>query len=332
MKKKIITSKSSFKNAFISALKELKFTNSIAKTNSGSTSKTHYFDGIIYREDKRKQGKKFRLGFIIATLIVILGALTMLFPYIWMLLTSFKSNNEAFLAPPTFLPKEWITSAYEGLVADPLFYQSILWTLLLEVSVIAVGTLVSTLAAFAFAKLKFKGRKVMLLVLMSSMMVPYAAVMLPQYRVFQEMGISETLLPLLLPGLFGNVSMMFFLITYMKQGIPDALIESAKIDGASYIKMFFQLALPLSKPAIAAQAIFWFVGIWNDFFAPSIYLTGDVKTLQVYLNSLLSANASGIELPLLMAGSVLASLPMILIFFCFQNFFVNSIAISGMKE
>jgi multiple sugar transport system permease protein len=104
------------------------------------------------------------------------------------------------------------------------------------------------------------------------------------------------------------------------------------INSQTCMKIFISMVLPLSKTAIAAQAIFWFVGIWNDFFAPSIYLTGDVKTLQVYLNSLLSANASGIELPLLMAGSVLASLPMILIFFCFQNFFVNSIAISGMKE
>jgi multiple sugar transport system permease protein len=127
--------------------------------------------------------------------------------------------------------------------------------------------------------------------------------------------------------------MMFFLITYMKGGIPDALVESAKIDGASYLTIFFKIGLPLSKPAIAAQAIFWFVGIWNDFFGPSIYLTNpDVQTLQVYLNSLLSSNASGVELPILMAGSVLASLPMIVIFFCFQNFFINSIALSGMKE
>ena len=101
----------------------------------------------------------------------------------------------------------------------------------------------------------------------------------------------------------------------------------------TFLTIFFKIGLPLSKPAIAAQAIFWFVGIWNDFFGPSIYLTNPkVQTLQVYLNSLLSSNASGVELPILMAGSVLASLPMIVIFFCFQNFFINSIALSGMKE
>lgn len=281
--------------------------------------------------------KKIRIGFIIASIVVAFGALTMIFPYLWMFLTSFKTNHEAYNDQLQLLPTEWIIDAYSGIVTDEKFYMSVVWTLVIEVSVIIVGTLVSTLAAFAFAKLKFKGKKALLLTLMSSMMIPYAAVMLPQYRVFQDLGFTSSenalaLMPLILPGLFGNISMTFFLITYMKNGIPDALIESAKIDGSSYFQMFFKLALPLSKPAIAAQAIFWFVGIWNDFFAPSIYLTSEVKTLQVYLNSLIASVGGGIELPTLMAGSVLASLPMMIIFFTFQNFFINSIALSGMKE
>ena len=276
---------------------------------------------------------KFRLGFYVATAVVILGVVTMVFPYLWMFLTSFKTTTEAWADPPTMFPTKWIIDSYTGILTDRKFYMSVVYTLIIEVSVILVGTFFSTLAAFAFAKIKFKRKKLLLLVMMSSMMVPYAAVMLPQYRAFQALGMTEKLWPLILPGLFGNISMMFFLITYMKDGIPDALIESAKIDGSSYIKIFFEIALPLSKPAIAAQAIFWFVGIWNDFFGPSIYLTNpEVQTLQVYLNSLLSSNASGVELPTLMAGSVLASLPMMIIFFCFQNFFINSIALSGMKE
>ena len=282
---------------------------------------------------RRPSKKKFRLGFYIATLIVIIGVASMIFPYLWMFLTSFKTTTEAWADPPTLIPTKWLIDAYQLILTDPNFYKSIFNTLIIEFSVIIVGTLVATLAAFAFAKIRFKHKKLLLLMLMSSMMVPYAALMLPQYRAFQELGMTETLWPLILPGLFGNISMMFFLITYMKEGIPDALIESAKIDGTSYIKMFFKIALPLSKPAIAAQAIFWFVGIWNDFFGPSIYLTNPEKlTLQVYLNTLLSSNASGVELPTLMAGSVLASLPMMIIFFAFQNFFINSIALSGMKE
>lgn len=277
--------------------------------------------------------KKISIGFIIATIIVIIGALSMIFPYLWMFLTSFKSTNEAWADPPTFLPTEWFVDAYTQILSDSKFYLSVLNTLILEVSVIVVGTLFSSLAAFAFAKMKLKGKKTILLIMMSSLMVPFAAVMLPQYRAFQSLGLTETLWPLILPGLFGNVSMMFFLITYMKQGVPDALVEAAKIEGCGYFRMYWNIGLPLAKPAIAAQAIFWFVGIWNDFFGPSIYLTNpNVQTLQVYLNSLLSSNATGVELPILMAGSVLASLPMIIIFFVFQNFFINSIALSGMKE
>ncbi len=284
---------------------------------------------IKYSSRKRKHS----IGFYIATAIVIFGVVTMVFPYLWMFLTSFKTTTEAWADPPTLIPTKWLIDAYERILLDEKFYMSIVYTLVIEVSVIVVGTFFSTLAAFSFAKIRFKHKKFLLLLMMSSMMVPYAAVMLPQYRVFQEFELTETLWPLILPGLFGNISMMFFLITYMKGGIPDALVESAKIDGASYLTIFFKIGLPLSKPAIAAQAIFWFVGIWNDFFGPSIYLTNPkVQTLQVYLNSLLSSNASGVELPILMAGSVLASLPMIVIFFCFQNFFINSIALSGMKE
>lgn len=287
-------------------------------------------DEVIVRRPRKR---KFRLGFYIATAVVIFGVITMIFPYLWMFLTSFKTTTEAWADPPTLLPTKWLIDAYTGILNDPGFYNSILNTLIIEFSVIIVGTFFATLAAYAFAKIKFKFKKALLLMLMSSMMVPYAALMLPQYRAFQSLGMTETLLPLILPGLFGNISMMFFLITYMKEGIPDALVESAKIDGSSHIKIFFKIVLPLSKPAIAAQAIFWFVGIWNDFFGPSIYLTNpDVLTLQVYLNSLLSSNASGVELPTLMAGSVLASLPMMIIFFAFQNFFINSIALSGMKE
>lgn len=284
---------------------------------------------VKYSSRKRKP----TIGFYIATAIVIFGVVTMVFPYLWMFLTSFKTTTEAWADPPTLIPTKWLVDAYKNILSDDKFYMSVLYTLVIEVSVIVVGTFFSTLAAFSFAKIRFKHKKFLLLLMMSSMMVPYAAVMLPQYRVFQEFQLTETLWPLILPGLFGNISMMFFLITYMKGGIPDALVESAKIDGASYLTIFFKIGLPLSKPAIAAQAIFWFVGIWNDFFGPSIYLTNPkVQTLQVYLNSLLSSNASGVELPILMAGSVLASLPMIVIFFCFQNFFINSIALSGMKE
>ena len=177
--RKIIVTRSSLTNAFRSLY--LNQNGEIAVKPSRLISRQEAKGDIIYREDKRKQGKKFRIGFYVATLVVIFGALTMLFPYLWMALTSFKSNNEAFFAPPTFFPTEWITSAYEGLVADPKFYTSILWTLLLEVSVIGIGTLVSTLAAFAFAKLKFKGSNFLFLMQLVTIMIPMATMTIPSF-------------------------------------------------------------------------------------------------------------------------------------------------------
>ena len=126
--------------------------------------------------------------------------------------------------------------------------------------------------------------------------------------------------------------MMFFLITYMKSGIADSIIESAKIDGCSYFSMWRHIALPLAKPALAAQVVFWFIGIWNDYFGPSIYLTKSNKmTLQVFIVSN-STNEGGTNLPAVMAGAFLASIPMIIIFFCFQDYFINSIAMTGSKD
>lgn len=279
-----------------------------------------------------KSRRKITVGFVIATIVVIVGAVTMLFPYFWMLSASFKTNNECYATTFNIFPTHFLIDSYKAILTDKGFYTSIGYTMIIEVSVVVVGTLVSSLAAFSFAKLKMKFRKGWLLILMSSMMVPYAAVMLPQYRAFQALGMVETLWPLILPGLFGNISLMFFLITYMKSGIADSVIESAKIDGASYLRMWWNIAVPLAKPAIAAQAIFWIVGIWNDFFGPSIYLTNPAKqTLQVYITSLNASN-DGTNFPAIMTGSFLASLPMIIIFFCFQDLFINSIALTGSKE
>jgi multiple sugar transport system permease protein len=210
------------------------------------------------------------------------------------------------------------------------FLRGTLNTLVIEVSVIVVGTFVSTLAAFSFAKLKLRGKTFWLLLLMSGMMVPYAALMMPQYRAFQALHWTNTPLPLIIPGLFGNISLMFFLIQYMK-GIPSAFFEAAKIDGAGYFTQFIRIMVPLCKTAISAQIIFWFIGIWNDYFGPSIYLTRyESMTLQPMI-ARLNTEQSARNMPLIFAGSVLASIPMIVIYLSFEKYVIESLAISGVK-
>ena len=264
--------------------------------------------------------------------LLILGAVLIVFPFVWMVLGSFKTPLDANSAEFRFLPVEWVTNNYTDLFTNANFpiIKSFFNTVIVEVSVIVVGTFVSALAAFSFAKLKLQHKTFWLLFLMSGMMVPYAALMLPQFRAFQSMNMFDTLWPLILPGFFGNVSMIFFLVQYMR-GIPNAILEAARIDGAGHFTSFVRVMFPLVKTAIAAQVIFWFIGIWNDYFAPSIYLiTPDRMTLQALLGSLNPAQNRQ-YLPMALAGAVLSSIPMFVIYLSCQKFFIESLAISGVK-
>ncbi len=199
--------------------------------------------------------------------------------------------------------------------------------------VVPIGTFVSTLAAFAFAKMRFRFKNALLIMLLVSMMIPYAAVMLPQYRVFSDMGLVNTLWPLIIPGFFGNVGMMLFLITTIKNVVPDSLIEESRVEGASWFRTFIRVVVPLIKPAIVAQVLFWFVGIWNDFFGPSVYLTDpSLKTVQVAIMMLnATASQASIDMPFLMAAAFMSSLPVILLFIIMNKAFVQTNAMSGIK-
>lgn len=281
-------------------------------------------------ESTAQKAKRITVRTIIYVVLV-LGAALMVFPYLWMLLTSFKSSKEAMSLELVLFPKEWIITNYKVLWETIPFMTGVKNTMIVELSVIIIGTFTSSLAAFSFAKLKLRNKTFWLLLLMSGMMVPYAALLLPQYRAFQALYMTNTLWPLILPGFFGNVSMIFFLTQYMK-GISNAFFEAAKIDGAGYMKMFVSIMFPMIKTAIAAQVIFWFVGIWNDYFAPAIYLKDyEVMTLQTMMNRINSDNVSGVGLPMIMSGAVLSSIPMLIIYTTCQKFFIESLAISGVK-
>ncbi len=263
--------------------------------------------------------------------VLIVGAFIMVFPYLWMVLTSFKNDYEAMGLTLKLFPSHWIGSNYKKIWTVVPLLRGVANTLIVEVSVIIVGTFVSTLAAFSFAKLKLPFKNFWLLFLMSGMMVPYAALMMPQFRAFFALGMYDTLWPLILPGFFGSVSMLFFLVQYMK-GISNSFFVAAKIDGAGYMRQFVSVMLPMVKTAIAAQVIFWFIGIWNDYFAPAIYLKSyEHMTLQPMMARINSDNASGTNLPLIMAGAVLSSIPMLTIYIVCQKYFIESLAISGVK-
>jgi multiple sugar transport system permease protein len=175
-------------------------------------------------------------------------------------------------------------------------------------------------------------KNAMFLLLLVGLMIPYPAVMIPQFMMFSTIGWVDTLKPLIIPGLFGNITMIFFLRQYL-QGIPDSVVESAKIDGASYWTIFSRIIFPLMRPAVAAQFILWFMGAWNDYLGPLIYLNSPEKqTLQVVIANLSATYATQTDYPLIMGLSFISMLPILIIFLIFQRQIIESVALSGMKN
>lgn len=288
-----------------------------------------------------KQTLSGKVCYIICTVFMWVGVLVMVFPFLWMVLSSLKTNAELTSTKFIFFPSDPQWSIYEELFQDRSFYVGLRNTMLIELLVIPVGTFTSSLAAFAFAKMKFRFKKFILITLMTAMMIPSCSLLFTQFEMWESLGFVGTndfrvLLPFIIPGMFSRCSMIFFLTTYMKNAVHDSMIESAKIDGAGFFRMYWQIVLPLCKSALAAQAIFWFVAIWNDYFGPSIYLNSDVEsnflTLQVALMNMYSNVGSVGKKNLIFAASTISSIPMIVFFLCFRNMFVQSTALSGVKE
>lgn len=268
---------------------------------------------------------------IVAYVLLGFSVLTTLFPYLWMVLASFKSGIEISTHPEIIFPQNPNFSAYKRAFEELDLMLGIRNTLVLEVFSITLPPLVSALGAFAFSHLALPAKRVLLLTLLSSMMIPYAALMLPQYQIWQSLNLVGTLFPLIIPSFFGGALMTFFFIQYMN-GVPKELFESAKIDGAGYLVQYFNIMLPMIKPALTAQIVFMFVGTWNDYFIPSIYLNKpEVKTLQLELLALQQQQNNLMDMNMVMAGSVLSSIPMLTVFIVCQKFFVESLAVTGLK-
>lgn len=289
--------------------------------------------GVCGMTNAIKIRSKSRYVFARVIIYIVLGiaAITTIFPYVWMVLASFKTGLEITTYPEQIFPSSPSFDAYVDAFRKLNLGVGIKNTLILEVFAIIFSPLVSALGAFSFAKLELPFKRTLLLILLSSMMIPYAALMLPQYQIWQSIQLVDTLGPLIIPSFFGSALMTFFFVQYM-QGVPNELFEAAKLDGAGYVRQFFGICLPLIKPALTAQIVLTFVGTWNDYFVPSIYLTGmESKTVQLQLLSLQQQQNNLMDMNIVMAGSVLSSIPMLLIYIFCQRFFVESLAISGIK-
>jgi multiple sugar transport system permease protein len=278
----------------------------------------------------RTQTAVRRTGTVASFLLMFAGGLTMVLPFLWMLSTSLKQSNKVFGAPQWIPdPVDW--STYARIWDAAPLATGLLNSAIVTVLVVVVGTVSSTMAAFAFAKLDFPYKRQLFVALLATIMIPLVVLILPQFLVYAQIGWIDTLLPLIVPGLLGNVTMIFFLRQYML-GIATDLMEAAKLDGAGFFRIYWSIFLPLCKPAIAANVIIVFMATWNDYLGPLIFTSSpENSTVQLVIASLNSFHAEQTDFPLIMAASIVAVLPVVILFTFTQRYFVDSFAFTGIK-
>lgn len=260
-----------------------------------------------------------------------LGAVIMVFPLIYMVMTSFMTKNQILSGQLRIIPDPWVFGKYGEVMKKANFISGIFNTVKVEIPVLLIGGFTSSLAAFAFAKMRFRQKGALFMGLLATIMIPFAVIMIPQYVMFTRLGWTDSLLPLIVPACFGNVSMIFFLRQNLSS-IPNDLMDAAKLDGCGYFRTFAQIFLPLMKGAVGTQLTLWFMGIWNDYLAPAIFLRSEANwTLQVVIRSFNAYYAIQSDYALIMAASVIAMIPTIILFFCFQRVIIESVAVSGIK-
>ena len=268
---------------------------------------------------------------VVVFIVLLIGALIMVFPLIYMVATSFMTKNQILSGQFSIFPDPILLGKFGEVLSKGEFINGIFNTLWVEIPVLIIGGFTSSIAAFAFAKMEFRGKNALFLALLATIMIPFAVVMIPQFVLFTKLGWTNSLLPLIIPGCFGNVSMIFFLRQNLF-GIPKDLMDAAKLDGCTYFGCYWRVFLPLMKGALGTQLMLWFMGIWNDYLAPTIFLRSEkLWTLQVVIRSFNSYYAIQSDYALIMAASVIAMLPTLVLFFLFQRVIIESIAISGIK-
>jgi ABC-type glycerol-3-phosphate transport system permease component len=262
--------------------------------------------------------------------VLLMGVVTMMIPLAWTLSTSLKSPGEVFIFPPTWIPNEIRWGNYAEAVTEIPFFRY-LWNTVYITSLSIVGKVVSImLVAFAFARLKWWGRNTMFLLMLTTMMLPPHVTLIPQFILFKEINWLDTFWPLIVPAFFGGPWLTFLVRQYLMT-LPRDLDDAARIDGCSDWGVFTRIILPLAKPAVIIVVIFVFNNTWNEFLLPLIYLQSTERyTLALGLR--LFQGEAATSWHLLMAASLLSMLPVLVLFFSAQKYFMQGIVFTGVKQ
>jgi multiple sugar transport system permease protein len=263
--------------------------------------------------------------------LLVLFALFFILPFLWIISTSLKGDTQIFAIPPVWIPDVLHWDNYLKVFDRMPFFIYLKNSVFISVVTIAGTLFSSSLVAYSFACLNWPGRDGLFVFVLATMMLPMQVTMIPLFVLFKEIGWLNTFLPLTIPAFFGGGAFNIFLLRQFFLTIPKDILDSARIDGSSELRIFWSIVLPMAKPALATVAILTFMFSWNDFMGPLIYLSDKMKsTLALGLGMFVGQHVT--EWSMLMAASVLMMLPMILIFFFFQKYFIQGFTMSGLKE
>src|SRR3954447_204535 len=282
------------------------------------------------------QGRSYRrarilqmAGRLVAFLIVLGAAIAFVFPVYWMVVTSLKSTPEVFHMPTVWWPAQLQWGNYPEALANFPFLLYAANTLRVALPVVVGTTFSSAVVAYGFSRLRWRGREIVFYLLLARLMIPSWVTLVPLSILFTGLGWVDTYLPLILPSWFGDAFSIFLLRQFFLRQ-PQDLIDAARVDGASHLRIFAEIIVPLARPALAVVALFSFINAWTDFFNPLIYLTNpDKHTLQLGLFTFFSQHF--VNWPGFMAASVVVLLPVAILFFLTQKTFIEGITFTGLR-
>jgi len=265
---------------------------------------------------------------IAALTILIAVSVFVVMPYVWMLLTSFRTTREIMQSPGRMFPIDWTWSGYVTVITKSPFFSWFVNSMIVSISVTAAVLFTSTLVGYVFSKFKFRGKTALFWLLLATMMVPYQIMMIPQFLIINEIHIYDTLLALIVPELV--TAFGIYLCRQFCDEIPDSLCEAAVIDGAGPFKIYGMVILPLLRPCMGALAIFTFLEVWNEYLKPLIMLN-EVKRMTLPLALAFFSDAHSRDIGAIMSASAMIMLPATVLLLVLQKQFIRGIAITGMK-
>jgi multiple sugar transport system permease protein len=267
-------------------------------------------------------------GIVIINTILVVGSIVMLLPFAWMVLSSFKTQFEILMNPPTFLPLEWHPENYVNAWNTAPFGRFYLNTVIVATTTTLSSLIFGTMAGFGFSKHRFWGDRFMFICILTNLMIPIHVTLIPRLFISKQLGWADSLSGLIFPELVTTFGA--FLMTQFMQSIPDELIDAARVDGASEFRIYWQIMLPLVRPALAALAIFRFMWSWNDFLWPVIIINStENKTLPIGLAYFEEDHRTNYNT--LMAAATFVIIPVLCVFFAMQKQFVAGITLTGLK-